>query len=138
MTSQTDIFPFLRYADASAAIEWLGEAFGFEPHLVVPGPDGSVVHGQLRLGAGMIMLSSAGADSLSMADPGDLPGQSQGIYIAVDAIDEHYQRARAAGAEILREIADQEYGSRDYTARDPEGYVWSFGTYRPGQEGEAE
>jgi uncharacterized glyoxalase superfamily protein PhnB len=53
------------------------------------------------------------------------------IYIVVQDSDAHYARAKAAGAEIIRELEDQDYGSRDYTARDLEGNIWSFGTYDP-------
>jgi uncharacterized glyoxalase superfamily protein PhnB len=64
-----------------------------------------------------------------MLGPGD--PASQGVYVAVEDADAHYERAKAAGAEITREIEDTDYGSREYTARDHEGHVWSFGTYRP-------
>jgi uncharacterized glyoxalase superfamily protein PhnB len=63
---------------------------------------------------------------LGQGDRGD-----HGIYVAVEDADAHYEQAKAAGAEIVREIGDTDYGSREYTARDPEGNVWSFGTYRP-------
>jgi uncharacterized glyoxalase superfamily protein PhnB len=56
---------------------------------------------------------------------------SQGIYVAVEDPDAQHDRAKAAGARIIWELQDTDYGSRDYTALDPEGYVWSFGTYRP-------
>jgi uncharacterized glyoxalase superfamily protein PhnB len=56
---------------------------------------------------------------------------TQGIYVIVTDPDKHCARARAAGAEILMKLTDQEYGGRDYTARDPEGHVWTFGTYDP-------
>jgi uncharacterized glyoxalase superfamily protein PhnB len=55
------------------------------------------------------------------------------VYVVIDGdVDDHCARARAAGAEIVREPEDQDYGGRDYTARDPEGNVWSFGSYEPG------
>lgn len=129
--TKPNIFPFLRYQDAPAAIEWLATAFGFERHAVYPGNDGTIAHAQLRLGAGIVMLGSARDDVLGMKSPRDLGAVNQGIYVALDDIDAHYARARAAGAEILRPLADTDYGAREYTARDLEGHLWSFGTYWP-------
>jgi uncharacterized glyoxalase superfamily protein PhnB len=122
------IYPVLQYRDARVAIEWLERAFGFEPVNVYDGPDGSVVHAELRYGQGMIMIGSSehGEDG----GFGDHTGQGW-AYVVVDNADAHHDQARTAGAEIVRELEDQEYGSRDYSARDPEGNLWSFGTYRP-------
>jgi uncharacterized glyoxalase superfamily protein PhnB len=126
-----NVFPFLRYKDAPAAIEWLVKAFGFGKHAVYPGPDGSIAHAQLSVGAGVIMLGSLKDDVLGMKSPRDLGAVNQGIYVALDDIDAHSARAKAAGAEILRPLADTDCGAREYTARDLEGYLWSFGTYWP-------
>jgi len=113
-----NIFPFMRFADADAALEWLSRAFGFEERAVHRGDDGTVHHAELSLGAGTIMVGQG--------DPA-----SQGVYVAVDDADAHYARAKAAGAEITRELEDMPYGSREYSARDPDGHSWSFGTYKP-------
>jgi uncharacterized glyoxalase superfamily protein PhnB len=121
----TTFYPSLRYRDARAAIDWLERAFGFEREMVVDGEGDQVAHAQLTFGDGKIMLGSERDDQW-----GSHAGQSW-VYVAVDDTDAHFERARAAGAEILREPEDQEYGSRDYSARDPEGNLWSFGTYRP-------
>lgn len=94
--------------------------------MVVDGENGEVSHAQLRFGDGMIMLGSTRGDEWD-----DRAGTGW-TYVAVEGdIDAHCERARAGGAEILREPEDQDYGSRDYGARDPEGNVWNFGTYRP-------
>jgi uncharacterized glyoxalase superfamily protein PhnB len=123
-----DVYPSLRYRDAAAAIDWLERAFGFERHQVHEGPDGTVAHAELRWGDGMIMLGSERGGE----DPyGSHAGQSW-LYVVVEDADAHFERAKAAGAEIVRELTDQDYGSRDYSARDPEGNLWSFGTYQPG------
>jgi uncharacterized glyoxalase superfamily protein PhnB len=130
MSDQT-IFPALRYRDAPAAIEWLGRAFGFEARMVVDGAPGSVAHAELACGRAMIMLGSArapDADEYSAAAP---PPGGTALYMVVEDPDAHHERARAAGAEIVRALNDTDYGSREYTARDPEGNVWSFGTYQP-------
>ena len=123
---------FLTYDDAHAALDWLEEAFGFERSSVHEGPDGTIAHAELTYGDGMIMLGNAGDNGLGMKTPREVGAVTQGVYVIVDeGIDPHYERARSAGAEIVRALHDTDYGSRDYMARDPEGNLWSFGTYRP-------
>ncbi len=124
----------LRYRDAPAAIEWLGNAFGFKPHLVVPGENGTIAHAQLTLGSGMIMLGSARDDEFGrlMTHPDETGGrETQCAYVIVRDADAHYARAKAAGATIIVDIKDEDYGGRSYTCRDPEGHIWNFGTYDP-------
>jgi uncharacterized glyoxalase superfamily protein PhnB len=121
------VYPVLKYEDAHAAIEFLEKAFGVERLQVHEDDDGRVVHAELRFGDGVVMLSSAGA--------GD-PVYDQGlgrttVYVVVDEVDPLFERARDAGAEVVLEPTDQDYGSRDFTVRDPEANLWSFGTYRP-------
>lgn len=124
--------PFLNYEDAPAALDWLAKAFGFERSEVHEGENGTVVHAEMRFADGMIMLGSAGPNDLGMKTPRELGAVNQGVYVIVDnGIDEHYERAVAAGAEVVRPLHDTDYGSRDYIVRDPEGNLWSFGTYRP-------
>lgn len=130
------IVPCLRYKDAPAAIAWLCRAFDFEEHLVVPGEGGTVAHAQLTYGRGMIMLGSTGADGTGwealMATPDERGGtSSQAPYVVVKDVDAHHDRARAAGADIVAPPADKETGGRDYTCCDPEGNVWTFGSYDP-------
>ncbi len=126
-----NIFPYMCYQDAPAAIEWLTRAFGFEKQMVVPAPDGSISHAEMVFGPGVIMLGSMKDDAQEMKSPRKLHGVNQAIYVYVEEIDAHYDRAKAAGAEIVRELADTDYGSREYSARDLEGHIWSFGTYLP-------
>jgi uncharacterized glyoxalase superfamily protein PhnB len=123
---------FLTYDDAPAALDWLEEAYGFARSSVHEGPNGTIAHAELTYGDGMIMLGNAGDNGLGMKTPRELGAVTQGVYVIVDeGIDRHYERARSAGAEIVRALHDTDYGSRDYMARDPEGNLWSFGTYRP-------
>lgn len=127
------IIPSLRYKNAPAAIDWLEKAFGFERHLVVPGPDDTIAHAQLKLGTGMIMMGSEKKDEfgkLVAAPDGDKP-TPQALYVVVKDADAVHDRAKTAGAEILMPLTDQDYGGRDFTCRDLEGHVWSFGTYDP-------
>lgn len=129
--TRTTLYPLVCYRDAAAAIDWLARAFGFTELMRVPGPDGGIAHAELRVGDGVVMLGSFDDDRYGVRSPRELGGVSGGVYIAVDDIDAHHERARAAGAEIVVEPFDTGYGSRDYAARDPEGHLWCFGTYRP-------
>ncbi|MBA3262537.1 MAG: VOC family protein [Thermoleophilaceae bacterium] len=124
------IYPVLKYEDAQAAIDFLGRAFGFERLAVHEGDGGAVVHAELRFGDQVVMVSSAGVGN---------PVFDQGVgrtttYLVVDEVDSLHDSASAAGAEIVMPPTDEDYGSRDFAARDPEGNIWSFGTYRPSIE----
>ena len=119
-----DISPSLTYRDPRAAIEWLERAFGFERGMVVE--DGErIAHAELWHGDACVMLGGERGDDL-----GQSPG-SGWAYVVVEDADAHHARAKEAGAEIVMDLMDTDYGSRDYAARDPEGNVWNFGTYRP-------
>lgn len=130
-TACPNVFPALRYRDADAAIEWLKSAFKFEEKAVFRGEDGAVNHAELVLGAGIVMLGQSSSDGWLGGGVPDALASTISIYIVVADPDAHYKNAREAGAEIVRELADQDYGSREYSARDPEGNLWSFGTYDP-------
>ncbi len=128
------IIPGLIYPDAPAAIEWLCRAFGFKKHLVVPGGEGKIAHAQLVYGNGMIMLGSGGNDNAycrRIVRPADAGGVTQAPYVIVDDVDGHCARARAEGAEIVMEPADQDYGGRLYMCLDLAGHLWNFGSYDP-------
>lgn len=133
-TGMTDnaptIYPALSYNDAAAALGWLVDAFGFGVVMDMRNEDGTLGHGELSFGTGMIMLGQSKPD-LGWVSPRDLPAVAQTIYAYAADPDGHCARARAAGAKIIREPYDTEYGSREYSALDPEGHTWSFGTYRP-------
>lgn len=134
---QATIIPGMRYRNAPAAIEWLCKAFGFEKHLVVPGPNGTIAHAQLTFGNGMIMLGSGHDNEYGrlIKQPDEIGGAAtQAAYVIVPDADAHYALAKAAGAEIVIDIADADYGGRGYTCRDLEGHIWNFGTYNPWQE----
>jgi uncharacterized glyoxalase superfamily protein PhnB len=118
-------YPIIRYDDAPAAIRFLTDAFGFVSQEVHEGTDGGIDHALVRYDTSLVMISSRRGEQ-SIFDHG-----TNCVYVAVDDPDAHHARAKEAGAEIVMELADQPYGSRDYSARDPEGNVWAFGTYRP-------
>ena len=123
------IYPTFRYRDPGRMIDSL-EAFGFT--LRARYGEGDVVHhAELALGSSIIMLGGTRDDDYGaiVGAPGENGGKS--VYVAVDDADAAYDRARKAGAQILQELIDRDYGSRDFICRDPEGNVWSFGTYWP-------
>lgn len=124
------LFPEIIYDDAYAALGWLARAFGFVQGEVIGGPNGSIAHSEMHYGDVTIMPKSPMVE-LGMKSPRTLGGISQCLYLTVDDPDAHCSRARAAGAEILMEPKDMEYGARNYIARDLEGHIWCFGTYRP-------
>lgn len=133
MAGVPTVCPTLVYEDAKAAIRTLKDAFGFREVSVYEGEDGSVVHAELAHGSGMVMLGSRkteGVYSEAMER-----GGPAGVYVVVEDVDAHHARAVEQGVEILMPPTDQDYGSRDYMARDAEGNVWSFGTYAPGAGG---
>ncbi|WP_341896287.1 VOC family protein [Ferrovibrio terrae] len=128
------IVPVLRYRDARAMIDWLCQSFGFEIHALYEDEQGRVGHAELTYGDELIMLSSVLETPFSrhMVQPDEVGGRETiSIYVVVPNADLHYSRAKAAGATILIEIKDEDYGGRGFTCRDPEGHIWSFGTYDP-------
>jgi uncharacterized glyoxalase superfamily protein PhnB len=120
------IYPAIRYNDARAAIEFLTTALGFVTHAVHESEDGKIAHAELRHGDGMIMLGERRSDDDDRFDTGRVV-----TYVVVDDPDAVHDHAKSAGAEIVFELTDQPYGSRDFAAADPEGNIWSFGTYNP-------
>ena len=133
--TRATVIPCLRYREAPAAIDWLCEVFGFERHLVVPNDSGGIAHAQLSFGNGMVMLASADQES-EYGDLVNLPDQVGGVetqspYLVVNDADAVYERAKAAGAQIIIEIKDEDYGGRGFTCRDLEGRLWNVGTYDP-------
>ncbi|MFF0205081.1 VOC family protein [Streptomyces sp. NPDC005017] len=123
------IYPTVLYADARAAIRQLTEGLGFSELSVYESEDGSVLHAELLQGNGAVMVGSKGTGGVfdtAMRDAG-----AAGVYVVVDDVDAHHRRAVDHGVEILMPPTDQDYGSRDYMARDAEGNIWSFGTYTP-------
>ncbi len=127
-----NVFPVLRYRDAEAALRWLQDAFGFAEQVVYRDDSGGLAHVELRLGAGSVMLAQfregGGPSGGTAPDP---LASTVSIYVVVPDPDAHHAQAVAAGARVIRELIDESYGSREYTARDLEGNLWTFGTYDP-------
>lgn len=121
------LVPYFGYRDAAAAIDFLRRAFGFAVAQRYDGEDGSVMHAELHLDGAFIMLGSATA-----ADQGGAkPVMGSGVYAPVADVDAHFATATAAGAAVVYGPEDTAFGTRRYRVRDPEGYEWTFGTYRP-------
>lgn len=119
-------YPYFGYKDAAAALKFLTEAFGFETSVEIRAENGMILHAEMRFGNGALMLSSS---------TNDIPKPAEhGIYVYVEDLDAHYDRAKAAGATIVFPPENTEWGTRRYRCLDPEGYEWSFGTYRPSLE----
>ena len=130
------LIPCHLYRNAPAAIDWLEKVFGFERKAVHEGPNGTILHAELTLGNGMIMLGSAKDDEAHRAfkSPNELGGvETCGLYIVVPDADAAHDRAVAAGANVTTPLHDTPYsnGSREFAVKDPEGHTWYVGTYDP-------
>ncbi|HEY1967055.1 MAG TPA: VOC family protein [Pseudonocardia sp.] len=123
--SALTVHPTLRYDDAPAAIEFLTGTLGLTAGEVYHDERGQVVHAELGWGDGIVMVGARGEE------PGPFDTGRAVIYLVTDEPDALHARVVAAGGTIARELADLDYGSRDFAVRDPEGNIWSFGTYRP-------
>lgn len=119
------VCPYLYYRDVAAAVAWLCRAFGMRTRLVMPGPAGSVMHAELELGGGLVMMGPA-SEAQGTRSPSELPAVNQGLYVYVDDVDAHFAHARAVGAKVLSEPVDMFWGDRFYSVMDCEGHRWSF------------
>jgi uncharacterized glyoxalase superfamily protein PhnB len=133
--SKSTVIPGLRYRNAMEMIEWLCRAFGFEKQAVYAGPDGVVMHSQLTFGNGMMMVASVISGtpvSKLLKQPDEIGGaETQSPYLVVSDIDTIYASAKIAGATMVIDLAAKEHGGKSFTCSDPEGHVWSVGTYDP-------
>lgn len=117
----------LIYRDPKAALDWLEKAFGFETVMVITNKEGQIEHSEMRFGDSLLMIGSEWSEKHK--SPKSIGGvTTQTVHVHLDRdVDAHCAQARAAGAEIVMEPADQFYGDRTYSARDPEGHRWTFG-----------
>ena len=124
----------MRYRNVAAAADWLCTAFGFEKHRIVTADGGEVAVAQLSVGPNMIMLLPVGGSELDrlMKQPDEIGGaETQSCYVVVDDIDVHHAKAKKAGAQFVLDLKEYDSGGRGFSCRDPEGHIWSFGTYDP-------
>ncbi len=122
------VIPYLLYEDAPAAIEFLGKAFGFEERMRFEGKDGAIGHAEVEYKDNVVMLATAAAEA-GHDSPKNLSAKHGLVMVYVDDVDAHHDQAKAAGAKIIRELADQFYGDRTYGAEDFEGHSWYFATH---------
>ena len=129
MTNAPSVWPGLLCTDARATIRFLVEAFGFVETIVVPGEqEGEIMHAEVRWPEGGIVMIGSDDHRGEFADH-NRPGTNS-LYVVTDHPDEVFARATAAGAQVVRPMRDEDYGSRGFTVLDPECNLWSFGTYR--------
>jgi uncharacterized glyoxalase superfamily protein PhnB len=120
------VTPHVFYDDPAAALEWLEKAFGFEVRMSMPGPEGTIVHAEMQVSEGVVMMSPTSAGE-QWKSPQSLGGSvTQGLYVFVDDVDAHCKRARSAGAKVAADPEDMFWGDRTYVAEDPEGHRWTF------------
>ena len=135
MTEQNNIeaprlYPTMRCRDAEAMIRWLIDVIGFTERVIYR-KDGAIQHAELAYGSSILMLGQSRDDEYGKL-VGDVAGRrTDAVYVAVEDPDALYARAKSAGARIEMELHTTDYGSRDFACRDPEGNLWSFGTYWP-------
>jgi uncharacterized glyoxalase superfamily protein PhnB len=132
MTPEPTVWPVLHYHDTERALRFLAEAFGFRVELAVKDEDGDVVHAELRWAEGGAVVFGS-TKHVGGVHSGMGPGGGA-TYVVTDEVDAVHERAAAVGAEVVQPPADTTFGSgvptRAFTARDPEGNLWTFGTYR--------
>jgi uncharacterized glyoxalase superfamily protein PhnB len=122
------IFPIVRFNDSEAGLRWLEDALGFEQHGVFRGDDGSIQHGELRLGDAWLMI---GTEAPGGDERWGRRAGSGFYYLAVDDAAAAFDRAQGAGADLTSELESRDYGGREFSLRDPEGNLWSVGEYDP-------
>ena len=124
------ITPYLRYEDLGAMMAWLEEAFGLKTRgPALNGPDGAPSHAEMQMGEGIVLMGRPDP-RMGYRNPKRLGGTTQSLYVMVDDVERHFERAREAGVRILEALTDTEYGHRRYGAVDPEGHEWYFAQAR--------
>ena len=135
-TPAPNVWACLAYRNAKEAIRFLVDAFGFEERLVCPGDgDREILHAELMWPPGGGIMLGSTSETAAGDEFASRPAGAASTYCVCDDPDEAFARAKGAGAEVVQEIKDEDYGSRGFTVRDPEGNLWSFGTYRGSPRG---
>jgi len=120
------ITPYLYYEDLGATLKWLAKAFGFKRYgPQMKGPDGTVNHAAMKVSSGIVLMGRPDPKQ-KYKNPRRLGQATQSLYVVVDDVDRHFERAKKMGARILEKPEDTEYGHRRYRACDPEGHEWCF------------
>ncbi len=122
------IVPYLHYKDVEKAVEWLTSVLGFQVSFTLPDKKGNLLHADIKYAEGVVMLGPANPQYNSLS-PLDLPGVNQGLYVYVDDVDGHFEKAKSKGAEIIMQPEDMFWGDRVYALKDLEGHQWTFGQH---------
>lgn len=125
------LYPVIRYRDPNEAVDWLCQAFNCSERVVYRDEEGTVYHGELELEGSLLMVGAADETGWMGGEAPQPLSSTVSLYVALPDVDAHHAQAKSKGAAIVRELVDQSYGSREYSARDLEGNLWSFGSYRP-------
>jgi uncharacterized glyoxalase superfamily protein PhnB len=133
--NRSTIIPALRYQDADAGLQFLEDAFGAESVEVHRDDAGVIRHAVVGVGGGLVMVGQAAQEGWLGGEPARPLASTVSLYVVVEDPDAHHERAVAAGANVVRPLEDTDYGSREYSVRDVEGNLWSFGTYDPHRSG---
>jgi uncharacterized glyoxalase superfamily protein PhnB len=120
-TTQLDVLPYLFYENPRDALQWLSEVFGLSERFRLEAPNGAIAHAELEIGDGVVMIGNVGLRN--RVRPSTVRSS---VYVFVDDVDAHCQRATRAGAEIVEPTVDQPFGDRVYLAKDLEGHEWYF------------
>ena len=119
------ITPYLYYDNVKAAVAWLENTFGLAKRFEIPAPDGAIMHAEMTLGSGVVMMGQA-CEEQGGKSPKELPAINQSLYVYVDDVDAHHAHAKAAGAPGITDLEDMFWGDRMYGAEDLEGHKWAF------------
>jgi uncharacterized glyoxalase superfamily protein PhnB len=132
MQDNAELSPGFIYSDLKQAIAWLEKAFGFRTLMAIPNEDGSYAHVEMAYG-GTIIMPSPAREEWGWKSPRDVGATTASLYVYVpdSELSAHYERAKAAGAEIALPLEKKDYGGSGYSARDLDGHFWSFGSYKP-------
>ncbi|SFT76719.1 VOC family protein [Sedimentitalea nanhaiensis] len=127
------LIPATRYRDCEAALKFVTEVLGLTPHAVHRGKDGAILHVEIRQGQGVMMFGpqKSGAFDAFMVDPRRAGGETTTIYVVVADVAALHARVLANDADVVLPLETQDYGGSNFTVRDPEGHIWSFGDYDP-------
>lgn len=122
------VTPGLIVRDPAASLDFYARAFGFREKLRVPGPDGRVMHAEMKHQDGVIMLGPEPPNSYTSRAPSSVGAATAGVYVYVEDVDRLFDQATAAGASVMEPLTDQFWGDRTCKLRDPDGHIWQFAT----------
>ena len=135
MSDRAEFYPSFVYSDLKEAMAWLEKAFGFRTLMAVPNEDGSYAHVEMAYDS-LIIMPTGARKEFEWSSPRDVGATTAALYVYVpdDKLKAHYERAQAAGADIVLPMETKDYGGSGYSARDLDGHHWSFGSYKPSLE----